>query len=190
LDRAQLLVRAAHTPCACPAGIPYRASALQRALTRTSPRLAHRAQRSRGTFWGDNGWFRIERGVNSLLVEGACSSAVPTYDGLEYVLGGALGGGPKGLAEIKLSERWSHRPTHSDAPPGFYAYEGGAFVRSARLPQRVTTSVAPAMAAAFALALAVSAFAAGVAVTRRKVRRELDEAREGLRAAILQDDRM
>jgi len=141
-----------------------------------------------GTFWGDNGWFRIERGVNSLLVEGACSSAVPTYDELEYALSGALGGGPTGLVEIELGKRWSHRPTHSDAPASFYAYEG-AFVRSARLPA-MTASVAPVMAAAFALALSVVAYAAGVAVTRRKVRRELKDARVGLRAAILHDDRM
>ena len=31
-----------------------------------------------GTYWGENGWFRIIRGVDNLGVEDACDWAVPT----------------------------------------------------------------------------------------------------------------
>jgi cathepsin X len=31
-----------------------------------------------GTFWGDNGWFRIQQGVNSAGIESQCGWAVPT----------------------------------------------------------------------------------------------------------------
>jgi len=41
-----------------------------------------------GTYWGEAGWAKIERGVNALMVESACSWAVPTWDGLDEALEG------------------------------------------------------------------------------------------------------
>ena len=34
---------------------------------------------TRGTYWGENGWFRIERGSNTLQVEAACDWATPKH---------------------------------------------------------------------------------------------------------------
>mmetsp|Transcript_115956 Transcript_115956/g.328158 ORF Transcript_115956/g.328158 Transcript_115956/m.328158 type:complete len:393 (+) Transcript_115956:84-1262(+) len=36
-----------------------------------------------GTYWGEVGWFKLERGKNSLLLEGACDWAVPDFDELD-----------------------------------------------------------------------------------------------------------
>lgn len=32
-----------------------------------------------GTFWGEEGWFRIVRGINSLLIESNCGWALPQF---------------------------------------------------------------------------------------------------------------
>lgn len=34
-----------------------------------------------GTFWGENGWFRLIRGINNLGIEGECAFGVPKDDG-------------------------------------------------------------------------------------------------------------
>lgn len=34
-----------------------------------------------GTYWGEKGWFRVVRGVNSLDIEKKCSWAVPKDGG-------------------------------------------------------------------------------------------------------------
>ncbi|KAG8467825.1 hypothetical protein KFE25_006877 [Diacronema lutheri] len=145
-----------------------------------------------GTFWGDNGWFRIERGVNALLIEGACTSAVPTFDALDDELDGAQGGGPLGLAQISpKGERWSHRPGRSSMPP-FLAKahatdlllqlgEGGQAP-----PKLGSASLMPSLVAlALALALAVSAYAAGAAAARRHVRLDGRAESDGARASLL-----
>jgi len=41
-----------------------------------------------GTYWGEAGWAKLERGVNALLVERDCAWAVPTWDGLDRALEG------------------------------------------------------------------------------------------------------
>lgn len=46
-----------------------------------------------GTYWGEAGWLKLERGVNSLLSEADCAWAIPTWDGLdEAVADRTLGG--------------------------------------------------------------------------------------------------
>lgn len=149
-----------------------------------------------GTFWGDNGWFRIERGVNALLVEGACSAATPTHEALDDALDGLQGGGPLGLEDVgpKVA-RWSHRPRSSKAPP-FLAAENPdsatlvqlAADKSGAAPA-ASTLVPPVGALALAAALAISAYAAGAAATRRRVRLEASSPPEadGLRTAMLRD---
>jgi hypothetical protein len=158
----------------------------------------------RGTFWGEHGWFRIERGVNALLVEGACTAATPTYDGLEEELRGAESGGMLGLEAIPRAKQWSHLPTRAHTPPSLREVDSAVVMLAAQ--DAASSSVASAqhahallptgaLACAFAIALAVSAFAAGVAVTRRRLRLEqLGRGRsdrghepDGLRAPILRD---
>jgi len=41
-----------------------------------------------GTYWGEAGWAKLERGVNALMVESSCAWAVPTWDGLDEALPG------------------------------------------------------------------------------------------------------
>jgi len=36
-----------------------------------------------GTYWGDAGWFKLERGVNAMLVEESCDWAVPDFEELD-----------------------------------------------------------------------------------------------------------
>lgn len=43
------------------------------------------ARNSWGTYWGQGGWFKLQRGVNTLLIEGDCSWAVPEF-GEESIL--------------------------------------------------------------------------------------------------------
>jgi cathepsin X len=38
-----------------------------------------------GTFWGENGWFRIIRGANNLGIESMCSWAKPNLNTLQKV---------------------------------------------------------------------------------------------------------
>ena len=33
-----------------------------------------------GTYWGENGWFRVQTGLNSLGIETMCNWAVPSLD--------------------------------------------------------------------------------------------------------------
>jgi len=39
-----------------------------------------------GTYWGDAGWFKLERGVNSLRIESACDWAVPDASDIDREL--------------------------------------------------------------------------------------------------------
>lgn len=45
-----------------------------------------------GTYWGENGWAKIERGKNMLLSESECDWAVPTWAGLDEALTGRVMG--------------------------------------------------------------------------------------------------
>lgn len=160
-----------------------------------------------GSFWGDHGWFRIERGKNTLLIEGACSAATPTYDGLDQELDGLQGGGTLGLADIEpKSARWSHRPHRSEAPPFLATADASDSARLLQLAAnggaspRLSAVVPPLVALALALALATSAYAAGAAATRRQMRSDVEihaesarasllSERDGLRVAMLRDAR-
>jgi len=58
-----------------------------------------------GTYWGDAGWFKLERGVNSVLVESSCDWAVPDFaeldrDMLHRVQGDYFHGPPTGSANF------------------------------------------------------------------------------------------
>jgi hypothetical protein len=157
---------------------------------RSRRRRTTRRARTRGTYWGEHGWFKIERGVNALLIEGACTAADPTYEGLDAELRGDESGGPLGLERIEKRARWSHAPRRSDAP-AMWRQGSGAFVQLvAGAAVEAHDLIPPMLSGAFALALAVSAYAAGVAVTTRRLRRahgaDGGEA-DGLRTAILRD---
>mmetsp|Transcript_4395 Transcript_4395/g.10410 ORF Transcript_4395/g.10410 Transcript_4395/m.10410 type:complete len:410 (-) Transcript_4395:667-1896(-) len=54
-----------------------------------------------GTFWGNAGWLKLERGVNMLLSESECDWAVPTWDELDDALAGkVMGDYVKGLSNV------------------------------------------------------------------------------------------
>jgi len=52
-----------------------------------------------GTYWGEAGWLKLERGVNALMVETDCAWAVPTWDGLDEALAGST------LGDYKVGEQ-------------------------------------------------------------------------------------
>mmetsp|Transcript_95534 Transcript_95534/g.270241 ORF Transcript_95534/g.270241 Transcript_95534/m.270241 type:complete len:397 (-) Transcript_95534:164-1354(-) len=43
-----------------------------------------------GTFWGNLGWLKLQRGVNMLLSESDCDWAVPTFDDLDSAMDGKV----------------------------------------------------------------------------------------------------
>merc|ERR1711972_115604 len=108
-----------------------------------------------GTYWGEAGWAKLERGVNALMVESDCSWAVPTWDGLDEALDGRTSGDYKyGKQPIEV---FAHEWTPLDAAEATgESPSGGATV----------------------LAAAVAAFSGGVATVllamrvsnRRRVR--------------------
>lgn len=68
-----------------------------------------------GTYWGDSGWFKLERGVNSLLIEGACDWAVPDFaeldrDLLHHVQGDYFHGTPMGSPNFGWGKKGGEPP--------------------------------------------------------------------------------
>lgn len=66
-----------------------------------------------GTYWGVAGWFKLERGTNSLLSEEYCDWGVPDFDELDYDLlnqvqgdyyRGVPGGSPNAFSNSSVSE--------------------------------------------------------------------------------------
>eukprot|EP00928_Gymnodinium_smaydae_P052266 TRINITY_DN3605_c0_g1_i2.p3 TRINITY_DN3605_c0_g1~~TRINITY_DN3605_c0_g1_i2.p3 ORF type:complete len:149 (-),score=26.56 TRINITY_DN3605_c0_g1_i2:222-668(-) len=66
-----------------------------------------------GTYWGNAGWFLLERGTNSLLSEKNCDWAVPDFSEVDYDLlnkvqgdyyHGVPGGAPNNLAAAVKSD--------------------------------------------------------------------------------------
>merc|ERR1719491_1256008 len=58
-----------------------------------------------GTYWGEAGWLKLERGVNTLMSESDCDWAVPTFDGLDEALAGStLGSYKEGLELLETVE--------------------------------------------------------------------------------------
>lgn len=45
-----------------------------------------------GTYWGETGWLKMERGTNALLMESDCAWAVPSFEGLDEDLAGRVMG--------------------------------------------------------------------------------------------------
>jgi len=81
-----------------------------------------------GTYWGDAGWLKLERGVNSLMSESDCAWAIPTWDGLNDALeGGSSGDYQHGMQSIAV---YGHEWT----PPQLTAHsESNAAVPTAAL---------------------------------------------------------
>lgn len=55
-----------------------------------------------GTYWGEAGWLKLERGVNSLMVEEDCSWGVPTWESLDAAIGGKTLGDYKAGQQPKV----------------------------------------------------------------------------------------
>jgi len=59
-----------------------------------------------GTYWGDQGWFKIARGRNSMQIEADCAWAVPTFEGLSAAMEGKVLGdymrGPRPFSSSPL----------------------------------------------------------------------------------------
>merc|ERR1712100_107756 len=88
-----------------------------------------------GTYWGENGWFKVKRGENQLAIESDCSWAVPTADELEHVV---------------LKERvYGDYLAGPHTPP--------VFVAGAELAVAAPTSQVPVATASFVGGLAVAA---------------------------------
>ncbi|PSC75212.1 Cathepsin Z isoform A [Micractinium conductrix] len=89
-----------------------------------------RVRNSWGTFWGDFGFFKIERGVNALRIEdGDCWYAAPTWQDEQDVrsgekLGTMWGIFPKDEAEAIIPE--GHRRPHYKPDSGYGGAAGAA----------------------------------------------------------------
>uniref|UniRef100_K3WI24 cathepsin X n=1 Tax=Globisporangium ultimum (strain ATCC 200006 / CBS 805.95 / DAOM BR144) TaxID=431595 RepID=K3WI24_GLOUD len=65
-----------------------------------------------GTYWGEDGWFRIVRGVNNLGIEGECAFGVPKDDGWptpKVISKGVLEAEQQTIAEEKKDEEPSNK---------------------------------------------------------------------------------
>jgi len=72
------------------------------------------ARNSWGTFWGDAGWFKLQRGT--LRVEEDCWWGVPSFDNLEEYLDGEYVGSYDGMKkQTDADRRRSYRPEESHA---------------------------------------------------------------------------
>lgn len=132
------------------------------------PAFAAAVLSRRGTFWGEGGWFRIERGRNTLLIESSCSYAVPTFDELDDYLHGAQSGSVTGLQDIPAEEQWSHVPRKSEASDNFVQR-----LRGAAAPRGGVGSGSPGVApSGFAVAgvlgLIIALATVGAMVLRRQ----------------------
>jgi len=50
-----------------------------------------------GSYWGENGWFRLIRGINNMHIEEQCASAVVDVHELDWLLDGKLRGSMYGV---------------------------------------------------------------------------------------------
>jgi len=96
-----------------------------------------------GTYWGEEGWLKLERGVNALMSEANCGWAVPTWDGLDE----ALADETLGSYQVGVQPR--------------EAYVGGLAGWAAYVGASASQGVAAA---------ALGAFTAGIAATLAVVR--------------------
>lgn len=97
-----------------------------------------------GTYWGQAGWLKLERGLNTLLSESDCAWAIPTWDGLDEALADRTLGDYKTGAQPKS--------VYEDSPfqmPGQFA-----LAEAAPSQEETSSSIA-----------ALGSFIAGIAAT-------------------------
>ena len=71
-----------------------------------------------GTFWGELGFFRVQRGVNALFIEdGDCWYARPEHGMEERVIRGELSGTMYGVVEADKVKRVSSSSSSASVPP-------------------------------------------------------------------------
>merc|ERR1740139_1791193 len=81
-----------------------------------------------GTYWGEAGWLKMERGVNTLMSESDCDWAVPTFDGLdETLLGRVWGSYKEGLEPLETVEAKADLPIGSISAAQAVRYMGALF---------------------------------------------------------------
>jgi len=81
-----------------------------------------------GTYWGEAGWLKLERGINTLMSESECDWAVPTWDGLDEALHGRVWGSYKeGLEPLETVEAKAHLPRGSLSAEQAVRYMGALF---------------------------------------------------------------
>ena len=113
-----------------------------------------------GTYWGEGGWFRLERGINSLMIEEQCDWAVPSFGQLEERLDGPrglLGDYNDGLRATSMDA--SQRPTRT-WPIG---WAGLSLLQSEQPSLFQAPPAAPATSRVQLLAAGAAGFAVAVA---------------------------
>jgi len=92
-----------------------------------------------GTYWGEAGWFKLERGVNSLLIESSCDWAVPDFSDVDQelknkVMGDYFKGLPTSQSALE-SVKFAVMPTPDDkfvqGPPALLPAAFGAIAGAA-----------------------------------------------------------
>jgi hypothetical protein len=75
-----------------------------------------------GTYWGENGYFRIVRGVNMMHIEEKCGFALLETRALDAHLAGKTGGTMFGLVDRQAGEKprmsprgWKHMPHENES---------------------------------------------------------------------------
>ncbi|KAF8056242.1 cpz-1 [Scenedesmus sp. PABB004] len=144
------------------------------------------ARNSWGSYWGELGFFKVERGVNALQIEsGDCWYAVPEYETESAVVDGELEGSMWGLRHPKHHPHCDH--DDDDASPE-------ERTAAALADDAAEDGAAAAAAAASAIASGVSRLLSGAVVTveleARPAAAGVEEAEQGegvSEAAIIEE---
>ena len=64
-----------------------------------------------GTYWGENGWFKLKKGT--LRMEEDCWAALPVFDDLEDYLSGKYLGSYDGLVQQEVERDQRPKECHS-----------------------------------------------------------------------------
>lgn len=74
-----------------------------------------------GSYWGENGWFKLRRGINNMRIEEQCAAAIVDVHELDDVLSGAKVGSMFGLVgrdeePQQLPDNWKRMKPHKWNP--------------------------------------------------------------------------
>jgi cathepsin X len=122
-----------------------------------------KVRNSWGSYWGENGFFRVVRGENNLRIEESCMFAIPESREEDKVLEGRLAGSMFGNRPVKhgvpareaFPEAYkAPKPSDATAQPG----EEAVAISHEHLTTTTTGIVIPVLAGALAIVMGVALF--------------------------------